>query len=202
MGGVEGQRTVDGVAHLVAIVDQHGEMRPRRRQGRVVGITGFGLLQHVHRRLDVLEEAGGPGFGKRGIGAACGFRRLLNTIRIGQRAGVITAIGGNRLALRVKPAGSAAEQFRGLRIIALGAGKQRADEIGARLLAGGEAARLGGLQGGFGRTAAAQRHLHLGQRQPVLGAAAGFRRRIDAAFLGRHVAHRQGGSGHECEGIA
>ena len=169
--GIDGKRPVDGRLHLLAVVDEKRQLRAVGRQGRIVGITRLGPLDDIDRSRNVLEEAGGPGFRKRGIGpAAVHDRRCLDAVRVGQRAREIAAVERDRAAPGVEPRRGLLEQPRRLGVAVLRAGDERIDEIEPCLLRRRQA-ELARLCGGVERRLPAViGERHFGQRQPVLGA--------------------------------
>ncbi len=191
LGGVERQRALECFAALGAVVDDQRDLGAGGGQQGIVGIARLGALEGGGGLANAGKEANRIGFPERAIGAARTLGRGLHMGRVGQGAGVIGRIVGNRPPLRIEPRPGAGKERERVLEAVFGRSDHAVEKIRPGRLPMPEPFRPRKGQGRCGSGSPGQGELHLRQRQPVLGRADAFGAAEDPAFRGFHGLGRQ-----------
>lgn len=200
--GIDRKRPLDAVAKLVAVVQQHRELRAGSGQSGIIRILPLSPFDHRDRCGDVFPKTCRPRLGHARIAAACIARRIFHAVGISQPARKIAAIGRDRASARVEAAFGLREQARRLAVLIGGTGDQCPDEVGTRRLRTGKAPARCLRERGQCLAAAIERQIDLGKCQPFLRRAGRCRLGLDTRPFAAHLGNAERGGRHPDEGVA
>ena len=132
---IDGLGPGDGLAHLLAPVEDIGDLRRHHRDALIVRKTLLRAFQHLRRSFQILAEGHHIGMGEHREGLVLReFRLRIDPLRIGQGLGHVAPVGREDAPLRIETPFGPGEQGRRLGPAMLRAEESGLDEIGAGAL--------------------------------------------------------------------